>query len=215
MSLTRTLTTNFIGKAVLLSWFTIGFNLLEGVVSVAFGVREESFALLGFGLDSFIEVFSAALVLWRFRGEQGLDAAISLNKERRATFGIGVLFLLLGTGTIIASSIQWAAGAQPNTTLPGLIIAAVSLSFMFYLWRAKVHVARELDSATMMKDARCSLACIELSTVLLAGSLLFMLSPALWWADSLSAIVIGGLIVHEGVGTVRAARHDDFSGGCC
>lgn len=211
----RVQTTHFISKAVLLAWFTIGFNLLEGLVSVAFGVQEESFALLGFGLDSFIEVFSAVLVLWRFKGEQGLDAVLSLNKERRATFGIGILFLLLGAGTILASTVQWMSHAQPNTTLPGFIIAAVSLSFMFYLWRAKVNVARELDSATMMKDARCSLACIELSAVLLLGSLLFLLSPSLWWADSLSAIVIGGLILQEGIGTVRAARRDDFSGGCC
>ncbi|WP_282010089.1 cation transporter [Nitrospina watsonii] len=211
----RILTQNPIGKAVFLAWFTIGFNLLEGMVAVAFGVEEESFALLGFGLDSFIEVFSATLVLWRFQGEQGLDAALSLKKERSATFGIGVLFLLLGTGTILASGFQWAAHAQPHTTLPGFVIAAVSLSFMFYLWRAKVRVARELDSATMMKDARCSLACIQLSAVLFAGSLLFLLSPMLWWADSLSAIVIGGLIVHEGIDTVRAVRRDDFSGGCC
>ncbi|CCQ89625.1 Cation efflux protein [Nitrospina gracilis 3/211] len=215
MSFTRTLTENPLGKAVWLAWFTIGFNLLEGLVSVAFGVEEESFALLGFGLDSFIEVFSATLVLWRFRGEQGLDAALSLKKERTATLGIGILFLLLGVGTILASSLQWASQARPFTTLPGLLIASVSLSFMFYLWRAKVRVARELDSATMMKDARCSLACIELSAVLFAGSLLFMVSPALWWADSLSAILIGCLILYEGVNTVRAARHDDFSGGCC
>ncbi|MCF8719489.1 cation transporter [Nitrospina gracilis] len=210
----RVLTSNAVGKAVLLAWFTIGFNLLEGVVAVAFGVEEHSFALLGFGLDSFIEVFSATLVLWRFKGEQGLDAELSLNKERRATFGIGILFLLLGAGTILASAFQWVAQARPSTTLPGFVIAVVSLSFMFYLWRAKVRVARELDSATMMKDARCSLACIQLSAVLFAGSLLFLLSPVLWWADSLSAIVIGGLIVHEGVDTIRATCRDDFSGGC-
>jgi divalent metal cation (Fe/Co/Zn/Cd) transporter len=85
---------------------------------------------------------------------------------------------------------------------------------MFYLWTAKRAVARALDSSTVAKDAVCSLACIKLSGVLLAGSLLYWLSPKLWWVDSAAALALALLIGREGLETVRAARRADFSGGC-
>jgi len=205
---------SLVRRAVLLSWLTISYNTVEGLVSVFFGIENESFALLGFGLDSFVEVLSAMLVLWRFKGEHSLGHGLELNRERTATFGIGILFVILGLGTIVASLIQLANRSRPDTTLPGLIVSVISLSFMFFLWNSKKNVAIGLDSSTMMKDSRCSLACIKLSGVLLAGSLLFIVSPAFWWADSLAAVVIGGLILKEGTETLQDTRKADFSGGC-
>lgn len=204
----------FIGRAIRLSWFTIAYNLLEGGVSVYFGVSDDSMALAGFGADSFIEVFSAALVLWRFRSEEGVGAGLPVERERRATLGIGALFLLLAAGTAAGALMQLRAGGRPETTMPGLVIAAASLSFMFYLWRAKREVAKGLDSCTVLKDADCSLACIKLSGVLLAGSVLFMLAPALWWSDAAAALVLAVLIAREGVLTIRAALKPGFAGGC-
>jgi hypothetical protein len=92
--------------AIWLSWFTIVFNLIEGVVSIRFGVSEDSISLSGFGADSFIEVALAALVLWRFRGETGQGGALSVARERKATFGIGALFIFLSALTLVASGYQ-------------------------------------------------------------------------------------------------------------
>lgn len=204
----------WIKRAILLSWFTIGYNFIEGIVSIAFGIEEASVALAGFGVDSFIEVASAGLVLWRFRGESSGVESIPKEKERRATFGIGLLFVLLAGLTIVASGLQLIQQRHPSTTLPGLIISALSLSFMFALWRAKQAAGRALASATVLKDADCSLACIKLSFVLLAGSLIFWVAPDLWWADSAAAMLLALLIGREGWETIRAARDPDFAGGC-
>ena len=203
-----------IRAAIILSWITIAYNLLEGVVSISFGISDDSVALAGFGVDSLIEVASAFFVLWRFRSEAGLQAEVKLERERQSTLAIGILFLLLAVLTTAASLIQLKSGSHPETSLPGLVISTVSLSFMFWLWSAKRRLARTLDSSTMLKDADCSLACIKLSGVLFAGSLLFLSAPQLWWADSLAALVLALLIAKEGWETVRAARRPDFQGGC-
>lgn len=200
--------------AITLSWFTIAYNLLEGAVSVYFGVSDDSMALAGFGADSFIEVFSALIVLWRLRSEEGAGPGLSTERERAGTLGIGALFLLLALGTAASSSWQLQAGRRPDTTLPGLAISSLSLSFMFFLWRAKRKAALALDSATVAKDADCSLACIKLSAVLFSGSLLSLARPGLWWADAAAALVLALLIGQEGVAAIRAARSPDFAGGC-
>ena len=203
-----------VGWAIRLSVFTIAYNLLEGVVSVYFGVSDDSMALAGFGADSFIEVFSALFVLWRLRSEEGVGAGLSTDRERVGTLGIGALFLLLALGTAASSIWQLNAGRRPDTTLPGLAISSLSLSFMFFLWRSKRKAALALDSATVAKDADCSLACIKLSGVLFAGSIVSLALPGLWWADATAALFLAMLIGQEGVGTIRAARSPDFAGGC-
>lgn len=205
---------SLVQRAMLLSWLTIAYNLLEGVVSIYFGVREDSMALAGFGADSFIEVFSATLVLWRLRSEAGISSELSTERERKATIGIGALFILLSCITAASVLLQVRGMRHPETTIPGIAISVLSLSFMAFLWRAKLRVAQKLDSSTVMKDADCSLACIKLSVVLLAGSLLFQVAPALWWADAAAAALLSILIGQEGIGTIRNALKPDFTGGC-
>ncbi|MDD5305318.1 MAG: cation transporter [Elusimicrobia bacterium] len=203
-----------IDRVILLSWFTIAYNLIEGGASIFFGISDGSMALAGFGADSFIEVFSAVLVLWRFRSEAGAASCLATERERRATLGIGALFLLLAAVTAAGAFIQLRDGRHPDTTLPGLVISAISLGFMFFLWRAKSRLARTLDSATVLKDADCSLACIKLSVILFAGSLTFLAHPSLWWSDAAAAALLSVFIGLEGVGTIRAALRPDFAGGC-
>ena len=195
-------------RALWLCGLTIAYNVLEGLVAMAFGWADDSVALFGFGADSFIEVASALLVLWKL-----LDHA-DLSRERKATSRIGWLFLALAAGIAGGAVLQLTARTHPPTTVPGLIIALLSLSFMAFLWRAKLRAAQALDSATLAADAACSLACILLSGVLLAGSLLFLLSPALWWVDAVSALALAALIGREGQGMVRATRSAAFTGGC-
>jgi divalent metal cation (Fe/Co/Zn/Cd) transporter len=198
-------------RARLLAWFTVGYNLLEGFVSIAFGFSDDSVALWGFGLDSLIEVASALVVLWRLKA--GLTARAT-ERERKATLAIGILFLVLAGVVVGGSLLQLAQRHHPATTLPGLLIALASLSFMVWLWRAKGAAARALDSAALASDAACSLACIQLSGVLLAGSLVFWLLPGLWWADAVAACALALLIAKEGWSMVRAARSPGFGGGC-
>lgn len=202
-----------VARVILLSWFTIAYNVVEGLVSIWFGLSEGSIALAGFGADSFIEVFSAALVLWRFRTETA-GACVPVERERRATLGIGVLFVALAAATAAGAVLQLRDGGHPATTVPGLLISAASLGFMFFLWRAKARLALELDSATVLKDAACSLACIKLSGVLFLGSLVFLAAPAFWWSDAAAAALLAGLIGLEGAQTIRAALRPDFAGGC-
>lgn len=202
-----------IRRALLLAWFTIAWNLVEATASIAFGVGDRSISLFGFGVDSLIEVGSGALVIWRFYGESsGTD--FSVARERKATLGIGVLFIALGLGTAIGSvGALWRRGS-PTTTVPGMAISIACLAAMLWLWRAKTRVARRLDSATVMKDAACSLACAKLAAVLLVGSALFRISPRFWWSDAAAAAVLAAFFLREGWETVEASRKTEFSGGC-
>ena len=195
-------------RALWLAGLTIGYNLIEGLVSMHFGWADDSVALFGFGADSFIEVASALLVLWKL-----LDHG-NLARERKATGAIGWLFLWLGAGVAGGALLQLAGRRHPPTTVPGLVISVLSLAFMVFLWRAKRTAARALDSATVAADAACSRACIQLSAVLFLGSLVYLARPALWWADAVAALALALLIAREGLGMVRAARSACFTGGC-
>jgi divalent metal cation (Fe/Co/Zn/Cd) transporter len=204
----------WLAYARFLALFTIFYNLVEGLVSMGFGWADDSMALFGFGADSFIEVGSALLVLWRLRGEAGGCASERLRRERRAALGIGVLLALLALGTAAGAVVQLVLRHHPDTTLPGLLVSLASLGFMFWLWTSKKRAARALDSRSLEGDAACSLACIQLSTVLFAGSLVFLLVPALWWVDAVAAFLLAGFIVREGIEGIRAALRPGFTGGC-
>ncbi|MDP2808338.1 MAG: cation transporter [bacterium] len=206
---------NAVKTARYLAWFTIIYNVVEGIVSIVFGISDESISLLGFGLDSFIEVFSAIIILWRIGREftHSGDKA-SLDRERLATRGIGMLLLLLTAVVLVNSGFRLYNHISPDTALPGIIISVASLSFMFYLYSAKIKVAAALNSKALKSDAVCSLACIWLSVVLLIGSGIYYLTR-IWWVDSAAAIIIAFLILREGIENVLASFRKDFTGGCC
>lgn len=202
-------------RALWLAWLTIAYNLVEGGVAMGFGLADESIALFGFGVDSWIEVTSAVVVLWRLQGESGRAGAASLERERRATQGIGVLLGLLGVAMAIGGVVTLASAARPETTLSGVVVSVASLALMAFLWRAKVRTADVIGSRTLRADALCSRACMQLSVVLLAGSALYAVAPALWWADAVAAVALGFLVGREGWSSWRAARTEDFDGGGC
>ena len=195
-------------RAQALALITVGWNLVEVIVSVAWGVKAESLSLFGFGLDSFVEVGSALLVLWRLR-----HAGVS-PRERRAAQAIGWLFLLLALSVGYGAAHRLVTREVPDTALPGLAVALVSLAFMAWLWRAKRQLSKAACSPTLAADAACSLACIQLSAVLLAGSLIFLLAPKLWWADAAASLALALLIAREGWNIRKAASREDFDGGC-
>lgn len=198
--------------ALFLACLTVLYNLLEGGLSIGFGWAERSVALLGFGVDSLVEVGTALLVIWRLRGEHG--ARSNLQLERRGVRVAGLLFLALAAGMAAGSLGQLLRGTHPATTLPGVVIALVSLAVMAALWFAKRRTVQALDSRTLASDLTCMEACMQLSGILLAGSLAYRIAPALWWTDAAAALALAALIAREGVGMIRASRQPDFQGGC-
>jgi divalent metal cation (Fe/Co/Zn/Cd) transporter len=200
-------------RARWLSIATIAWNVVEGIVAMAFGFHEESVALFGFGVDSWVEVGSAGVVYWKLTRTPGC-ASTQKARERRATRSISGLFLALACATAFGAVAQLVAHRHPDSTVPALIVSSVSLSIMVFLWRAKRATAEALDSRALAMDASCSRACIQLSAVLFAGSVVFLVAPSLWWADAVAALGLAVLIAREGLEGWKATGRPDFEGGC-
>ena len=200
-------------RALWLARATIAWNLVEGLVAMGFGFAESSVALFGFGVDSWVEVGSAGIVYWKLTRVAGC-ATTAKERERRATRWISGLFLVLAAVTAFGSVAQLVTGGHPGISVPSLVVSVVSLALMGFLWRAKKAAAVALDSRTLAMDAACSLACIQLSGVLFAGSVLYVAFPALWWADGIAALVLSGFIAKEGWEGWQAVKRKDFAGGC-
>ena len=198
---------------IALSVFTIIYNLAEGVISAYYGLSDDAMALFGFGVDSLIEAASAVLVIWRFKKEFE-SSEKEVKRERMANLGIGILYLILTVSIVGSSAFQLLSKTHPLTTLPGIIISLVSISFMFILWKAKLKAADVLQSNTVRSDAGCSLACIKLSFILLIGSTLFLYFPNLWWIDSASALLLAYFIGKEGLEIVQNRGEDDSCSSC-
>lgn len=201
--------------ALIISWLSIIYNGIEGGVSIGIGADVVSRALIVFGIQSLVEVLSAALVIYRFRKELQVDSIVDLNLEKRATLGIGVLFIILAIGTWVASIVALATHAEPESSEASLIVSAGSLLFMIFIWLPKPWIAAELNSSVMRGESACSLACIYLTIVLFIGSLVYKLWEGGWWLDSGVAILLGFFFVHQGWEMIAWARNKDFDGGCC
>ncbi|CAG8776234.1 8799_t:CDS:1, partial [Racocetra fulgida] len=206
--------------AIALSIFTILWNLAEGVVSVFFGAENESVSLVFFGIDSFVEVTSSCVVLWRFlRKESNIheenpkDNLIAI--ERKSTFAIGILFVILAIGTFADAIVTLVRNGKPDTTISGLIISSVTIFIMALLWLMKFSIAKLLNSSTMMSDSKCTLSCIQITLVLFLGSLIYSVWNDGWWIDSVAALILGLLFAKEGIGMILWAKSKDFDGGCC
>ena len=184
---------------------------VEGALSLTFAVRDRQISLMLFGLDSIIEVAAVLLVMWRLSG-----ARAAAKKERLACGLIGVLLILLACAAIAASIVHLVQHALPESTVPGLIISAVSFFDMLLLSAAKFYTGRRLQSQCLLSDAKCSLMCSSLSLCLLVGSIAFLLKPQAWWVDAAAALALSVLILKEGIDMLRNAMSSHFVlGGCC
>ena len=189
-----------------LEYFTIGYNGLEGLISVAAGVIAGSVSLVGFGLDSFIEVASGAALLWRLR--ENLNA---LRRERATLRIVGACFALLALYIAYESCSKLIRHEAPGTSLPGMIVAAASVVVMPLLARAKRRVAAGIGSGAMHADSRQADFCAYLSAILLGGLLLNALL-GWWWADPVAGLVMVPIIAKEGVDGVRGKACCDGCG---
>ena len=177
-------------QAVLLAWATIAWNVVEAVVAIGSGVVAGSLALVGFGVDSAIEVFAATVVLWRMRG---VDEA----REERALQLIALSFFALGAYVVVEAVRDLLTDGHAVDSPVGIGLAVASLVVMPVLAWAKRRTGRALGSATVVADAAETRLCAYLSLILLAG--LVVEATLGWtWADPVAALGIAALAVNEG-----------------
>jgi len=177
-----------------LEYLTIGWNSLEAVFAIGAGAMAGSIALVGFGVDSVIEVSSGAIVLWRLVSGE--------HRERLALKLVGISFLALAAYvTFDAAKSLWFR-ETPDATYLGIVIAALSLIVMPLLARAKRKVAANLNSGAMLADSRQTDICAYLSGILLAGLGLNILF-GWWFADPIAALVMVPIIIREGIQALR------------
>jgi divalent metal cation (Fe/Co/Zn/Cd) transporter len=189
-----------------LEYFTIAWNALEGLVAVVAGAIAGSISLVGFGIDSFIEVTSGSVLLWRM----SVDSEVHRREvnERRALRIVGVCFLVLAVYIAYESALDLWSRRAPEHSIPGIILACVSLIVMPLLSRAKRKVGRALGSAAMHADAKQTEFCTYLSAILLAGLLLNTLF-GLWWADPVAALIMVPIIAKEGIEGLHGKACDE------
>ncbi len=189
-----------------LEYFTIAWNCLEGVVAVIAGLVAGSISLVGFGIDSFIEVTSGAALLWRMSVDADVDRRE--RNELLALRTVGLCFITLAVYIAYESIGDMIRRQAPEHSIPGIVLACVSLLVMPLLSRAKRKVGAALGSAAMHADAKQTDFCVYLSAILLGGLLLNALF-GLWWADPVAALIMAPIIAKEGFEGIRGeACHD-------
>jgi len=196
-------------RGVLLEWFTVTWNVIEAAVAITAGVVAGSVALVGFGIDSGIEVVAASALLWRFR-RAGPDATEEEHgaAERRALYVVSGTFFTLAAYIAIEAISALVTGEEPDTSTVGVVLALVSLVAMPSLAYAKQRTGRALGSRALEADAIETWVCAYLSLALLAG---VGLNAAFgWaWADPVGALAMLPVILWQGWETFEEARDDD------
>ena len=196
-------------RGVLLAWFTIAWNSIEGIAGIVSGIVAGSIALVGFGVDSYVEVFAGSVILWRL-GRERHGAEVSEAAERRAVRLIAITFLVLAVGVGVESIRKLVVGAHADESWFGIGLAVVSLVVMPVLARAKRQVGEKLGSRAVTADATETTLCVWLSAILLVG-LGANAAFGWWWADPLAGLGIVYVAGREGIEHWRAEELDD----CC
>lgn len=191
--------------AYLLSIFTIAYNVLEGIISMGMGYQDETLALFGFGVDSFIEVMSGiGIAVMISRIHRNPDSPKS-SFETRALRITGTSFYLLAAGLLAGIVVSLANHHKPETTLWGVVIALISIAVMWWLVIAKRRTGRLLNSDAIVADANCTKVCIYMSLVLLASSALYELT-GFAYADAIGSAGLIYFSVSEGKEAFEKAK---------
>lgn len=188
-------------RAQLLAGASVGYNAVEAVIAIAAGTVAGSAALIGFGLDSVVEVSSGLVILWQFRH------ALPQSREQRATRLIGLSFFALAAYVAQDSGRALLSGADPDASPVGVALAATSLVVMPWLSWAQRRTGRALHSGSVVADSNQTLLCTYLSAVLLGG-LLLNAAFGWGWADPVAGLVIAAVALREGRDAWRGE-------GCC
>lgn len=183
-----------------LEYFTIGWNSLEGLVAVISGAISGSVALVGFGIDSFIEVTSGGTLLWMMSVDA--DERSRDKNERLSLRIVGGCFIALAVYVAYEAVSDLVGRKAPEHSIPGIVLACTSLVVMPILSRAKKRVGRQLGSAAMSADAKQTDFCVYLSAILLAGLLLNAVL-GWWWADPVAGLIMTPIIAKEGMKGIK------------
>ncbi len=187
--------------------FTVGWNVIEAVVAIGAGAIAGSVALVGFGLDSVIESISGIALYHRLRGELNGDESRNDEREKRALLFVGVSFFLIAAYVTYESLATLLSREAPEHSVPGIVLAALSLIVMPVLGWRKLVTARALESRALEADAMETFVCAYLSFALLIGLLLNSMFDW-WWADPVAALAMLPLIIHEGREAIEESRED-------
>lgn len=193
---------NAIRRGRRLEYVTVAWNSLEALASITAGVIAGSIALVGFGLDSVIETSSGGAMLWRLHHRHEKDDESRERAERIALRVIGVSFLALAVYVAVDAGYTIWKKEAPEHSIPGIVIAILSLIVMPLLARAKRRVAATLNSNALHADSRQTDLCAYLSAILLGG-LLLNVTLGWWWADPFAGLVMVPIIVREGLQALR------------
>jgi len=195
-------------RALLLSYFTVSYNIVEGILSLLAGSMAGSIALIGFGLDSFVESLSGMVVIWRFRLHGKISEEEEEKAEQKAERFIGYTFFILALYVLYESIKKLYLGEITAPSLFGIIIAIVSLITMPILFLLKYRTGRRIGSRSLIADSKETLACSFLSLALLVGLGLNYLY-GLWQADSVIALIIVAYLVKEGWETLSGGEEEE------
>jgi len=194
-----------------LAIFTIIYNIIEGIVSIAFGISDESLTLFGFGADSLIEVISGVGIL------QMVTRTVKNKGEGRSDFEktalriTGTAFYILVAGLLITSGYNLYMQHKPETTFWGVVISVLSIVVMMVLLSMKLKVGKKLDSKAIIADAHCTRVCIYMSFVLLVSSGIYELT-GIWWIDIAGTLGLTWFSFTEGRECFEKARGEKFCG---
>lgn len=194
-------------RGLRLEYLTVGWNIVEGLIAIGAGLAAGSVALIGFGIDSFVESGSGSALIWRLRAETsgGADEERLEQIERRAERFVGVSFLLLGAYVAYEAVQTLLAQDHPAASPVGIALTLLSLVVMLWLARAKRRTGEALASRALIADSQQTFACWYLSATTLVGLALNAVF-GLWWADPVAALVIVVFLGREGI---EALRGDD------
>lgn len=196
-------------RGLRLEYLTVGWNVIEGVIAIGAGVAAGSIALIGFGVDSFVETISGMVLIWRLSAEARgrLDEQAVERVERRAERLVGVAFLLLAAYVGFEAVRSLVQQEAPDASPVGVVLTALSIAVMLWLARAKRQVGEALGSRALIADSRQTYACWYLSVVALGG-LALNAAFGWWWADPVAALGIVVLLVREGIEALRGEDED-------
>jgi len=189
-------------KALYLSYFTVGYNIVEGIVSILFGLMAGSIALVGFGSDSFVESLSGSVMIWRFRKHGKISKEEEERIEKKATKFVAVTFFILGAYVFYESIKKLIIQEKPEPSIIGILIAIASLIVMPVLFYMKYRTGKAINSKSLVADSKQTLACLFMSVSLLVGLSLNYLF-GIWQADPLVGLLIVIFLIKEGYTTYK------------
>lgn len=204
---------NLIKIALLLSLITIIYNIAEGLVSIFFGLKDETLALFGFGADSFVEVISGLGIFHMIIRMKNGTVEQRDGFERTALQITGFSFYILTAGLVLGAAMNLVIGNKPETTFAGIIISAVSILTMYFLMRSKLKVGKKLNSDAIVADANCTKTCFYLSFILLVSSLSYEILK-ISYLDIAGSIGIAVIAFREGKESFEKSRSEKLSCSC-